>query len=109
MVTFQDAGGNSLLVPAGSFFVLVDALPGSSATVTAFQGGSKQLPVSKAGGQLKVAPFSIVSTTAGQASVVASGFTCCSGTGKVCVDAHIISIDCVHAQHTSPTYSRLHV
>ena len=88
MVTFQDVGGNSLPVPAGSFFVLIDALPGSSATVTASQGGAKQLPVSKASGQLKVAPFSIVSAAAGQASGVASGFTCCTGTGKVCVNTH---------------------
>ena len=66
LLTFQDIGGNSLPVPAGSFFVLIDALPGSGATVTVSQGGSKQLPVSKANGQLKVDPFSIVSTTAGQ-------------------------------------------
>ena len=54
-------------MPAGSFFVLIDALPGSNAAVTASQGGSRQLTVSKASGQLKVAPFSIVSAAAGQA------------------------------------------
>ena len=53
-------------VPAGSFFVLIDALPGSTATVTASQGGSKQLTVTKSTGHLNVAPFSIVSTAAGQ-------------------------------------------
>ena len=96
-VTFQDVGGNSLPVPAGSFFVLIDALPGSNATVTASKGGSRQLPVSKAIGQVKVAPFSIVSATAGQASGVASCATRCNGTGKVCLNTHIIAIAYVHA------------
>ena len=95
MITFQDVGGNSLPVPAGSFFVLIDALPGSSATVTASQGGSKQLPVTKAGGQLKVAPFSIVSAAAGQASGVASGFTRCTDSDMALpTHTYIMNIAC---------------
>ena len=66
-VALQDVGGNSLPLPAGSFFVLIDALAGSSARVTACERGPKQLAVSRSGNQLKVAPFLVVSTAAGQA------------------------------------------
>lgn len=69
-LALQDVGGNSLPLPAGSFFVLIDALPGSSARVSASQGGAKQLPVSRTGNQLKVAPFLVVSTAAGQGFAV---------------------------------------
>lgn len=67
-VTLQDVGGNSLALPGGSLFVLIDALPGSSARVTACEGGAKQLAVSRTGNQLKVAPLLVASAAAGQAT-----------------------------------------
>ena len=67
LVTLQDAGGNTVPLPSVSLFVIIDPLPGSTATLTAYECGSQQLAVTKAGTQLKVAPFLITSQTAGQA------------------------------------------
>lgn len=55
----------------------------SSATVTASQGGSRQLHTSKASRQLKVVPFSVVSAASGQAFGDTCAVTCCIGIGVV--------------------------
>ena len=66
LVTLQDDGGNVLPPPALNMFAFIEAQRGSTATVTAAEGGSKQLRISKTGGHLKVEPFCIASTTAGE-------------------------------------------
>lgn len=70
VVTAQDVGGNSLPPPGDATFVLIEAAQGSSVSAIACGGSgtSRQIPVIKSAGQMKVAPFVIVSTTAGTSS-----------------------------------------
>lgn len=70
-VALQDIGGNTLPLPSGSLFVSIEALPGSNAKVTSVETGSQQLTVSRAGSQLKVAPFLVSSATPGDTPAAA--------------------------------------
>ncbi len=65
LVAVQDVGGNHLPPPSDATFVLIEPIDGSSLTVTALDGITRQLNVTRSGGQMKVTPFVIVSTTAG--------------------------------------------
>ena len=81
MVTAQDAGGNSLPPPGDATFVMIEAAQGSSVSAIAC-GGSRtprQIPAIESAGQMKVASFVIVSTTAGRAAPDPSWDMCSDG------------------------------
>ena len=68
----QDVGGNRLPAPSDATFVLIEPADGSTSSVMALDGVHHQLPVTKSGSQLKVAPFMIISTAAGVTAMLDS-------------------------------------
>ena len=68
----QDVGGNRLPAPSDATFVLIEPADGSTSSVMALDGVHHQLPVTKSGSQLKVAPFTIISTAAGLTAMLES-------------------------------------